>query len=299
MRKFFYICWALLCGAACLSAQAQPASVEHVMIIGVDGLGPAGIEGTQSPVLHALMQQGAHTFHARGVMPTSSSPNWASMIMGAGPEQHGVTSNEWEPEKFDIAPSTSGPTGIFPTVFGVLRQQRPTAKLAVVFDWDGFGRLIERGICDVFLNGNGEEDTAAKAAEVIAKERPSLLFVHFDHVDHALHESGYCTAEYFGAVEKADKLLGGLLQAVDSAGMEEKTIVLVTADHGGRQKGHGGNSMAELEIPWIIKGPGVIPGKEITAPVNTFDTAATVAYLFGIVPPEVWIGKPVRSAFAP
>ena len=35
------------------------------------------------------------SIHARGVIPTVSSPNWASMIMGAGPEQHGITSNDW------------------------------------------------------------------------------------------------------------------------------------------------------------------------------------------------------------
>jgi len=46
------------------------------------------------------MREGAWTLHARGVMPTVSSPNWASMIMGAGPEQHGVTSIDWQPYKF-------------------------------------------------------------------------------------------------------------------------------------------------------------------------------------------------------
>ena len=38
-------------------------------------------------------------------------------------------------------------------------------------------------------------------------------------------------------------------------------------------------------------------GTVITEPVNTYDTAATLAYVFGIKPPAVWIGRPVRSAF--
>jgi hypothetical protein len=33
-------------------------------------------------------------------------------------------------------------------------------------------------------------------------------------------------------------------------------------------------------------GPGIAPGKEITAPVNTYDTAATLAYIFGLKPPD-------------
>ncbi|MSU49719.1 MAG: hypothetical protein EXS37_11650 [Opitutus sp.] len=49
--------------------------VGHVVVIGVDGLSPLGILNTDTPQINALVQRGAHTWHARGVMPTSSSPN--------------------------------------------------------------------------------------------------------------------------------------------------------------------------------------------------------------------------------
>ena len=74
-------------------------------------------------------------------------------------------------------------------------------------------------------------------------------------------------------------------------------MLLVTADHGGVGKKHGGDTMAELEIPWIVHGYGVAAGKEIGTPVNTYDTAATVAYLLGLKPPACWIGRPVTEAF--
>jgi hypothetical protein len=32
--------------------------------------------------------------------------------------------------------------------------------------------------------------------------------------------------------------------------------------------------------------------------VNTYDTAATVALLFGLEPPSCWIARPVREALA-
>jgi arylsulfatase A-like enzyme len=54
--------------------------------------------------------------------------------------------------------------------------------------------------------------------------------------------------------------------------------------------------MVEIEIPFIIAGPGIKAGHEIKTPVNTYDTAATVAFLFQLKPPEAWIGKPVREA---
>lgn len=55
--------------------------------------------------------------------------------------------------------------------------------------------------------------------------------------------------------------------------------------------------MAEIEIPWIIAGPGVAAGHEIKTPVNTYDTAVTVAYVFGLKTPDCWIGRPVSEAF--
>jgi predicted AlkP superfamily pyrophosphatase or phosphodiesterase len=55
------------------NASAQRPGVEHVVVIGVDGLSPDGIRKAETPHLHRLMKSGASTLHARGVMPTVSS----------------------------------------------------------------------------------------------------------------------------------------------------------------------------------------------------------------------------------
>ena len=88
-----------------------------------------------------------------------------------------------------------------------------------------------------------------------------------------------------------------MLAALEEAGIAERTIVLVTADHGGVAKGHGGSTMTELEIPWILTGPGVVRGRELHTPVRTYDTAVTVAHILGVKPSECWIGRPVLEAF--
>jgi predicted AlkP superfamily pyrophosphatase or phosphodiesterase len=287
---------ALLLGVA-VKANAQVNGVDSVVVIGVDGLSPDGVVKARTPVLHRMMKDGAFTLHARAVMPTVSSPNWASMIMGAGPEQHGVTSNDWEPDKFDIKPTAVGPGGIFPTVFGLLRQQKPRARIGCFHDWGGFGRLFERAAVDKVENPKGAQETTSRAIAFIKEQKPEFTFIHLDHVDHAGHTSGHGTPEYNQAVEEADRLIGLVLGALEEAGMAGRTAVLVTSDHGGRGKGHGGNTMGEIEIPWILRGPGVAAGRELTTPVNTFDTAATVAYIFGLTPPRCWIARPVREAF--
>ena len=289
--------------AAFTSVSAAPLA-RHVVLIGVDGLSPRGILETETPHLRALAQRGAHTWHARAVMPTSSSPNWASMIMGAGPEQHGVTSNDWQPDKFDIAPVVKGPRGIFPTIYGVRREQRPDAMIGIFHDWKDYARLVERDMVDVIehpINDGktdmGARQTMAAAIKFLGAKKPTFLFVHLDHVDHAGHQIGWFTEEYFAAVRVADKLIGDMVAAIKQAGLENNTIILITSDHGGAGKKHGGATMGEIEIPWIIAGPAIKPGHVITAPVNTYDTAPTLAKIFGITPPTCWIARPVTSAF--
>ena len=283
--------------ALILTGPALTAQVKHMAVIGVDGLSPDGIRKATVPNLNRLMQAGAWTLKARGVMPTSSSPNWASMIMGAGPEQHGVTSNDWKTNKFEISPTVVGPGGIFPTIYGVLRQQQPKSVIGVFHDWGDYGRLFERHMVDVIENPKGPTNTVLRAIEFIKSRKPTFTFIHLDHVDHAGHHDGHGTPAYYESVGVADKLIGQVLDAIEAAGMKKDTIVLVTADHGGHAKGHGDPIMADLEIPWILVGPGVRVGYELQAPVNTYDTASTIAHVFRLKQPDAWIAKPVVEAF--
>ena len=105
------------------TASAQGA-VEHVVVIGVDGMSPDGIANAETPTMDKLIATGASTMTARAVLPTSSSPNWASMIMGAGPIHHGITSNGWEPDKHELTTVAVGSGNRFPTIFSILREQR-------------------------------------------------------------------------------------------------------------------------------------------------------------------------------
>lgn len=296
MMKMLLLSVAVLLAAA--SAFAGEARAEHLVILGIDGLGAYGLRGTaKTPRIDSLREAGASTYHARGVLPTDSSPNWASMIMGAGPELHGITSNSWKRDNFDIPAAATGPEGIFPTIFGVLRAQRPASRMAFFTEWNDFPRLIEGKAVDEVYIGKSAEDTAERAAAVILESKPNLVFVQLDHVDHAGHEFGHESPQYFTAIEEADALVGKIVDALREAGISDRTIILITADHGGTGKGHGKPVLRQLEIPWIISGPGVARGKRIESQVLTYDTAATAAYVLGLDPPAAWRGRPVTEAF--
>ncbi|MEK7795726.1 MAG: alkaline phosphatase, partial [Candidatus Hydrogenedentota bacterium] len=196
MNRYAVVAAAMFYAAAVFAVPPQ-----HVIIIGCDGMSPDGVTQANTPFMDGMMREGAWTLHARGVMPTSSSPNWASMIMGAGPEQHGVTSNDWEIDKFEIAPTVKDDSGRFPTIFALLKQQKPGATGAVFHDWDGFGRLLNRSDVVEMQDCDGPAKTTEAAIAYIKEHKPTLTFIHLDHVDHAGHEVGHGTPEYYAAVE--------------------------------------------------------------------------------------------------
>ena len=78
------------------------------------------------------------------------------------------------------------------------------------------------------------------------------------------------------------------------AGIWEETILIVTADHGGIGKGHGGRTMAEMETPFIICGQHVKKGFLIKDSMMQFDIASTIAAIFGLQQPQAWIGRPMN-----
>ena len=278
-------------------AFGQPAG-PRVIIVGVDGLSVDALRTARAPRLHEFMPRAAWTLEARGVMPTLSSPNWASAINGAAPEQHGITSNGYLRRKVEFRPVCRTADGTFPTIFGLLRAEHPAARIAVFHDWDGFADLLEKRVPDVMRHVPGADQTTRAAIDYWTANQPDLMFIHLDNVDHAGHAHGWFSRQYYEAVEAADGYVGQVLDMIDRLQARTSTFVLVTSDHGGTRHGHGKNSLEEIQIPWIFAGPGVTPG-QIGAPVNTFDTALTVAWIFHLDAPTCWIGRPVLAAFSP
>jgi hypothetical protein len=241
-----------------------------------------------------MMNEGSWSLQTRTVLPSSSAANWASMVMGAGPELHGYTT--WGSKKPDMPARVLDEYGMFPSVYALLRKERPDSEIGVIYEWDGIGFLFPKAAVNHDQNPDGDIAIAAAASTYIKEKKPNFLFVHLHDVDSVGHKVGHGTPEYYAAIERTDTHIGTILKSIKDAGIEKKTVVLFTADHGGINKGHGLISMAEMQIPWIIKGPGIQKGKELSESIMTFDTAATIADLLKLKTPQVWIGRPVKGA---
>ncbi|ATP57113.1 alkaline phosphatase [Pedobacter ginsengisoli] len=291
-KSIIAIC--ICCFAMQLNAQVK--KVKHVVLIGCDGFGAYAVPDAKMPNLKKLMETGSWSLKARSVLPSSSAVNWASMLMGAGPTEHGYT--EWGSKTPEIPSATTTKYGIFPSIFSVIRDQKPAAKTAVIYSWPGIGPLVEKDAISIVVPGNDNDDFCADtAATIIKRDKPYFTFVHLDEPDGTGHGIGHRTPAYYEQLQKVDIRIGKIVQAVKDAGIENETIIILSADHGGTGKGHGGKSLDEVLIPWVINGVGVKKNHEIKDVIITYDTGATIAWILGLKAPQSWRGKAVANSF--
>ncbi len=79
--------------------------------------------------------------------------------------------------------------------------------------------------------------TRSVRRDVLDNDR-AFTFVHLGHTDVVGHASGWMSPAYLDAVRAADAYVGRILDAIAGAGETGETLVVVTADHGGRGRTH-------------------------------------------------------------
>lgn len=295
----------ILAGLICLTigtsqtAFARKAMPKHVIVIGFDGLSARSItDGAKMPNLHKLMDEGSYTLQQRSILPSSSACNWASMFMGAGPELHGFT--DWGTQTPQVEPRERNHYGNFPGIFGLYRDKAPSAEIGYIYEWGGMRYLADTlamSYCQNATPSQQENGCLNSAIKYIKEKKPNLCAIIFDEPDHTGHSKGWESEEYMTKVQQLDSYLGKLVEAVKEAGIMDETVIIVVADHGGINKGHGGKTMNEMQTPLVFYGKGIKKGYQITQSTMGYDIAATIAYMLKVKQPQVWIARPITSIF--
>jgi len=290
----------------CLSIASCPAysangkwKAQHVIILGFDGWGAHSVAKANIPNIKRLMANGSYTLKKRSVSPSSSAVNWASMFMGAGPELHGYT--EWNTKVPDIPSRVVNKDNIFPTIFSIFREQCPKAEIGCFYQWEGIKFVVDT----LALNNNKQfadnpqsSPILCDAAEKYIKEKqPNLALFYWDNPDEVGHNKGWYSDDYYKMLEELDVYVGRIVKAVEEAGILNNTVFIITSDHGGHDKGHGTKSILDMESPFIIYGKDIKKNHEIQASMMQFDIASTIAYIFNLKQPQVWIGRPMKEVF--
>lgn len=298
MKKVFTLACLLLACFSMASLAAKP-KAQHVVYIGLDGWGSYSVPKADMPTVKSLMEQGCYTLQKRTVLPSSSAVNWASMFMGAGPELHGYT--EWGSQTPELPSRVILKNNIFPTIFQIYRDANPEAEIGVLSEWAGIQFLVDTlstSYHAVAPDYNTHPTALCEMSEKYIKEnKPSLVAICFDNPDHVGHQDGHDTPAYYNKLAELDGYIARIVAAVKEAGMYDETIFIITSDHGGINKGHGGKTMLEMETPFIIAGKNIKRGGEFQESMMQYDVASTIAYIFELEQPQVWIGRAMKQVF--
>jgi predicted AlkP superfamily pyrophosphatase or phosphodiesterase len=167
------------------------------------------------------------------------------------------------------------------------------------YNWEKLRNLTQPGNLDfayfkdnVFTDPDGEKVLVEEELRYLANDNPEFIFAYFGTLDEAGETFGWMTDEYFEQLDRVDSILGRLLN-----GLPPDAVILLQADHGGHDKGHGTDAPEDITIPWMVAGPGIRSGFEIQSQVTLLETAPTLARILGIEPHPDWEGHCVDEIF--
>jgi uncharacterized sulfatase len=99
-------------------------------------------------------------------------------------------------------------------------------------------------------------------------------------------------AQYYACVSYIDAQVGRLLAAMERLGLSDRTVVVLTSDHGfllGEHDNHwrkGSLFSESARVPLIIAGPGIAVGIPSRQPAELLDLYPTLVQLAGLPRPE-------------
>lgn len=257
-------------GITACSATAQDGKDRHVVVVCVDGL-PAYLLNDPQVALPSIRGLAARGASAEGMTPANPSvtwPNHTSLMSGVWPARHGVLFNGGLERSGPGLPVKVNPKKekdelVFaPTLFDVLHEQGYTTA---AINWpctrnmksvddnfpdvpDAIDYTTPRLISELQTAGllvDGTQKSFAKmgstvrdtvwtyaACQTIRERKPNVMFLHVLNLDGVHHKYGPLTPAGYTAAAYADTLVGEVIQAVDDAGIRDKTTIFVVSDHG-------------------------------------------------------------------
>jgi predicted AlkP superfamily pyrophosphatase or phosphodiesterase len=254
------------------SAPAQSQPPRHpVVLISIDGLKPeyvldADAHGLKIPNLRRFLREGTFSTGVHGVIPTVTYPSHTTLITGASPAKHGISSNTtfdpfeknfggwyWYAEDIKIptlwdaaaaahllTANIHWPVSVAAHIDWNLPQYWRTGtpddrKLVRVLATPGLLEALEKDL-GPYADGidesiTGDENRAKFAARLIALKRADFTTIYLTALDHEEHASGPFSRESNATVERIDTALGAIFESVEHT-YQGRAIVCLVSDHG-------------------------------------------------------------------
>jgi arylsulfatase A-like enzyme len=233
-------------------------------------------------------------------------PSHTSILTGLLPITHGVRDNGGyfvDPKEITLAEvlkKNGYTTGAFVSSF--VLDSRWGLNQGFDFYFDHFNLAEFQDVNPRDIQRRGDE-TEGEAENWLQKNQDKRFFswVHFydphDPYDPPEpYKTTYANSLYDGEIAFTDQMLGKLFSKIQSLGLKDRTIIIVTADHGESLGQHQEATHAMFiyntttHIPLLIHIPGNKKA-EILTTVRHIDIAPTVLALLGIETPNTMQGS--------
>lgn len=297
-------------------ARRRPAPADlNVVLITLDTtradrLGCYGFAGVETPRIDALAHDGVLFERVTASVPLTF-PSHASIFTGLIPPHHGVRDNGGfflEEAKTTLAERLKAAgyaTGAFVGAW-VLESKWGLAQgfdtYSDKFDLSKF-KIVSLGT--VQKNGDEVVDGALAWLEGAQKGKffawVHLYDPHTPYDPPEPYRSRYPRDLYIGEIAYTDHVVGRLLDWLREKGLLERTLVILTADHGESLGDHGESTHsyfiygATTQVPLIIRTPWEDRGRS-RAPVSTVDILPTLLDLVGLAPQTGIDGRSLARA---
>lgn len=247
---------------------------EHVVCIGCDGAGTF-FRQAKTPNIDRIFANGATTYDCLTSNPTISAQSWGSMLIGAAPDVHGLTNQ-------NVVMRPYNDKSQYPTFFRRIREAMPEAVLCAYSCWTPINTGIIEQTLDVDFVSKGDTNLTEDIIAAFRREKaPTVMFVQFDSTDGYGHAYGYGSQEHLDGITRLDEYIGRIYDTIVDVGIADKTLFIVTADHGGTPtRNHGGWSKAEREVFLACTGKGICHGQ--IGKANVRDISSIVLYALGL-----------------
>lgn len=252
-----------------------------VILISIDGMRPDGFLQCGNPFAEELMGISSYTLNAQSMVPSVTLPCHMSIFHSVPPERHGITTNTY-------APMVRPFNGLFEQIAGM------GGISAMFYGWEPIRDISRPGSLKYaeYLCAYSQENTdrilTESALDYIRKEKPDFVFLYMVETDEkGGHDNGWMSAPYLKCIHDAIENVRLVLQ---EAGNEY--TVIVTADHGGHDRGHGTLLPEDMNIPMFFIGPDFEPGKVLNG-LSLLNIAPTIARILNIPIPREWEGKSI------
>ena len=254
---------------------------KKVILISIDGMRPDGFLQCGNPFVQELMKKSSYTLDAKTVVPAVTLPCHMSMFHSVTPDRHGVTTNLYTPPVRPIK-------GLFEKI------EDAGGKSAMYYGWEHICEVARCGnsrwseYIEAYTEPNTDMVLTESALYRIHKSKPDFVFLYLVEVDEkGGHDCGWMTDTYLHYVSAAIDCVKKVIEQTKG----EYTVV-VTADHGGKGRGHGYMPPIEedLNIPMFFYGENFAPGK-VLKDVSIIDIPPTIADVMGVDYAPEWEGK--------